>query len=1013
MRKTDKRKHWKGLTLTMILLMVIGFHPMYAQISVSGKVVSAEDGEALPGVNVILKGTEQGNVVGTVTDFDGNYQISVPSQESVLVFSSVGSVIQEVTVGNRTVIDVTMESDVQALSEVIVIGYGSQEKKDVTGAIGSVDAKDFEGQPVIRMDQILQGRAAGVNVTNSSGAPGGNVNIRIRGANSINGNNDPLYVIDGFVGGNFNDINPSDIESIQVLKDASATAIYGSRGSNGVVLITTKTGRAGDPKFSFTSRFYGSTVLNTWDLMDAGTFAEVANQRANDIGTTPPFTAQEVADFKANGGTDWQDEIFRTATGQEYQLDYSGGNENVKYFISGNYLDQEGIVINSSFRRYSLRTNVNAKLTDKLDARIKVNFIRRETNNVSGDGNIGGSTGGVTAWAPTVPAYDANGRPTVRDNISSIKGNPLEFALNDNINNHSNLLANGGLVYEFIDGLTLDVGFGASFNQQQNKTFAQNSLSNNPNSSRQSTEVLFVQNTNTLNYHKLFAGVHDLTATAVLESQLTQVDQFGASANGLQFPDLKYNNITLAAGTGTNAYYEKQTIQSLIGRVSYQYDSKYLVTASVRRDGSSKFRGDNKYSTFPSVALGWRLSEESFIPGNIFDDLKLRGSWGQTGSQGIGVYGTVTSFQTGEFEASTSFTNGVLTPGIKIGNPGNPNLRWETTTQSNIGLDVLILNGRLGITMDYFQKRTTDLLLAQPLPQYVGGGTISTNVGETENKGFEFSISGTIIDNQAVTWTTNVNASFLKNKVVSLAENDMIFVDGDVGAGITNLPEGVLMPGMPLTSYWGLKYLGTWKAEEAAEAALYGNVPGDSRYQDLNGDNVIGGDDYQIIGTGIPELLFGWNNNVTYSNFTLNVFFQAMAGYDKWNFTYGQAIAAIADAREVTHADILNRWTPQNQTDIPAFSDTDVIELQSSRFIEDGSFLRLKNVSLSYDIPINPEKGVRIGVMAAATNLLTITDYRGLDPESYSNRGGADNRGADGGSYPNARTYTLGVNLNF
>ncbi len=1013
MKKTYKMRVWRPLAYLMILFAAIGTQPAFAQTSVSGKVVSAEDGEPLPGVNVILKNDASATPVGTVTDFDGNYQISVPGSESVLVFSSVGSVMQEVTVGNRAVIDITMESDIQSLSEVIVIGYGSQEKKDVTGAIGSVDARDFEGQPIIRMDQILQGRAAGVNVTNSSGAPGGNVSIRIRGANSINGNNDPLYVIDGFVGGNFNDINPADIENIQVLKDASSTAIYGSRGSNGVVLITTKSGKPGQQKFSFTSRFTTSSLLNEWDLMDAGTFAEVANQRASDLGTTAPFTSQEVADFKANGGTDWQDEIFRAGNGQEYQLDYSGGSDAVQYFISGNYLDQDGIVINSSFKRYSLRTNVASKLGDRLDARLKLNFIRRETNNVSGNGNIGSATGGVTGWAPTTPAYDANGFPTVRDNISSIKSNPIELALNDNIDENNNFLANAGLIYEFIDGLTLDVGFGASYVNLQEKNFSQGSISNNPTASRQSSEFLFMQSTNTLNYHKVIADVHDFTATAVYESQLRRTDRFGGNASGLQFPDLKYNNITLAGGVGTSSYFEKQTIQSLIGRINYQYDSKYLITASVRRDGSSKFRGDNQFSTFPSVALGWRLSEESFIPDNIFDDLKLRGSWGQTGSQGIGVYGTVTSFLTGDFDAATSFDNGSLTPGIKIGNPGNPNLKWETTTQSNIGIDVLILNGRLGITADYFVKSTTDLLLAQPLPQYTGGGTISTNVGETENKGFEFSLSSTIIDNIAIRWTSSLNASFLKNKVVSLSDNERIFVDGNAGAGITNLPEGVLEPGQPLTSYWGLKYLGTWKSDQAAEAALYGNVPGDSRYEDLNGDNVIGGDDYQIIGTGIPEMLFGWNNSVVYRDITLNVFFQAMGGYDKWNFTYGQAISALADAREVTHVDILNRWTAENQTDIPAFSSTDVIELQSSRFIENGSFVRLKNVSLNYELPINKDKDVKVGLMLAATNLLTITDYKGLDPEAYSNNGSADNRGADGGSYPNARTYTLGINLNF
>ncbi len=1009
MRKSNQKRGSTRILLTLILLLSVGLQLSFAQKSITGKVIDGDDNESLPGVNVILKGTS----TGTVTDLQGNYQIDAPDNESILVFSSVGYVSEEIIVGNQSVIDITLVADITSLSEIIVIGYGTQEKKDVTGAIGTVNSEDFEGQPIIRVDQILQGRTPGVNVTNSSGAPGGDVTIRIRGANSINGNNDPLYVIDGFVGGDFNDINPADIENIQVLKDASATAIYGSRGSNGVILITTKTGEAGAPKFSFSARFNTASVLNTWDLMDAGTFAEVVNQRADDIGTTRSFTDAEIAGFKANGGTDWQDEIFRTATGQEYQMDYSGGNEDVQYFISGNYLDQDGIVINSYFKRYSIRTNVAANLAKNFDARLKLNFIRRETNNVAGNGRTDGPIAGPTGWAPTTPARDEDGVLTVRDPISSIKGNPIEGALNDNIRENNNFMANGGLKYEFIDGLSLDVGFGLSYKNTQLKNFSQGSISSNPTAFRQSEENIFVQNTNVLNYHKVFNNVHDLTVTGVFESQLRQTDLFGANASGLQFPDLRYDNITLAGGVGTNSYYEKQTIQSLIGRASYQYDNRYLITASIRRDGSSKFRNDNQYSTFPSVGLGWRISEESFMAGGFFEDLKLRGSWGQTGSQGIGVYGTVTSFLTGDFDAATSFLNGTITPGIKIGNPGNPNLKWETTTQSNVGLDMLILNGRLGITADYFVKNTTDLLLDEPLPQYAGGGNISRNVGETENSGFEFSLTSTVIDNTNFKWNTSLNMSFLTNKVVSLSDQERIFVDGDVGAGVTNLPEGVLEPGQPLSSFWGLKYLGTWKSDEADLAAQYGNVPGDSHYEDLNGDFVIGGDDYQIIGSGIPENLFGWNNNLFFHNFTLNIFFQSMGGYDKWNFNYGNAIAALADAREVVHVDIMNRWTPENQTDIPAFSSTDVIEIQSSRFVEDGTFIRLKNVSLKYDLPLNKEKGINLALMVAATNLITITDYKGLDPEAYSNRGGADTRGADGGSYPNARAYTFGINLNF
>lgn len=977
--------------------------------NVTGKVLD-EDNQPIPGVYIIEKGTSNGTVSGS----DGGFSIGVENENAILVFSFVGYTKQEVTVGLQENITLVLLQDITALEEIVVIGYGTVEKRDVTGAIGSVNAKDFKEQPVLRVDQILQGRTAGVNVTNSSGAPGGNVTIRIRGANSITGNNDPLYVIDGFVGGDFNDVNPSDIENIQVLKDASATAIYGSRGANGVVLITTKTGQAGAPKFSFTTRYSSSKVLNTWDLMDASTFANVVNQRASDLGLAPRFTDQQVADFKTNGGTDWQNEIFRTGKGQEYQLDYSGGNEAVKYFISGNLLDQDGTVINSYFKRYSVRTNIDAQLSKKFRARIKMNYIRRETNNVQGNGNIGSSIGGVTGWAPTTPAYDVNGFLTVRDPISSIKANPIELAQNDNIYQSNNLTTNGGFEYQILPGLSFDIGLGMSYINSQDKNFSKGSIDKNASSGRQSTEYLFLQNTNNLTYHKIYKGVHDLSVTGALEHQLRKQDQFGASANKLQFPDLGYNNITLAGGISTNAYYEKQTIQSYIGRVSYQFKHRYLITASARRDGSSKFRGSNRYSTFPSVALGWRLSEEAFMAGGFFDDLKLRASWGKTGSQAIPVYGTITSFSSDNNAAGVGFTNGTLTPGIIIGNPGNPNLKWETTAQLNFGVDMQILTGRLGLTVDYFDKETSDLLLAFPLPSYAGGGSILRNVGSTKNSGFEFSLNGTIINTDQLSWNSSLNMTFLKNEVVSLASNERIFVDGNAGAGITNLPEGVLKPGEPLSAFWGLKYLGTWKIGEETEAAIYKNVPGDSHYEDINKDGVIGGDDYQIIGTGIPQTLWGWNNTLKYQRFTFNAFFQAMGGYDKWNFSYGQAVTAIADAREVTHKDIKDRWSPENpNSNIPAFSKTDVTELQSSRFVEKGDFIRLKNISLRYDLPIHKDKGINASLSFSALNLFTITKYKGLDPEAYSNGGGADNRGADGGSYPNSKTYVVGINLSF
>ncbi len=998
------RKKKKNVNVETIEIVIQG-------VSITGKVTSEEDSEGLPGVNVIVKGTS----IGTVTDVEGNYQLEAPDENSIFVFSSVGYVTEEKIVGNQSVIDINLTADIQALQEIIVIGYGTQEKKDVTGAIGSVTSEDFSAQPVTRIDQALQGRVAGVTVTNSSGAPGGTVSIRVRGANSVTGNNDPLYVIDGFVGGDFNIINPADIESIQVLKDASATAIYGSRGSNGVVLITTKSGVSGKPRLSFTARFSTSDVINEWDLMDAGTFAEVANQRAADMGTTPKFTAEDIAFYKANGGTDWQSELYGPATGQEYQLDYSGGTDVVKYFISGNFYDQDGIVLNSGYKRYALRTNVNAKLSKKLTADIKLNFIRRETNNVSGGGTTQSALAGPLSWAPTTPVRDADGNLTLRDPISSIKTNPVELATNDRINEISTFFTYASLNYEIIEGLTFDVSLGFNYSNNQIKTFNQNLLDGNPNASRTSIESIFLQNTNNLTYTKTFADAHKITVTGVIEHQVRTVDAFGSSAQDLLFPELKYDNLTLAGSNNSFADRQKESIRSYIGRINYEYKNKYLITGSIRSDGSSKFRGDNQYSTFPSVAVGWRLSEEDFLSGGFFDDLKLRGSWGETGSQGIGVFGTVTTFNTDIGAAGSSFTTGTLLPGIVIGNPGNNNLRWETTTQINGGIDMQMLNGRLGLSLDYYVKNTTDLLFNEPLPKYVGGGDISNNIGEVQNKGFEISLNSTIIDSEKFRWYTTLNIAFMKNEVISIGDREAIFFNNNVGAGLSGNNENIIKPGLPISSYWGVNYLGTWKTGEESAAAVYGNVPGDARYEDVNNDGAITGDDFRVIGTGTPETVLGWNNTLEFNNFSFNLFFMGMGGYDKWNLGYATAILPNPDAFEAIHVDILDRWVAGTNegSDITAFSGTSVDHFQSSRWVESGDFLRLKNISLTYTLPEDLFKGLGAQFSIAGTNVWTLTDYKGLDPEAYSSNGDGDRSGADAGSYPNSKTWTLSINLIF
>jgi TonB-linked SusC/RagA family outer membrane protein len=981
-------------------------------VKIKGTITDAVTGEPLIGVNIIYEGTS----IGVTTDADGKYNIEIPSTTGILVFSYIGYNTERIDISGRTSIDLQLASDITNLDEVVVIGYGTAKKSDLTGSIAVIKQDDYKEQPVNRIDQILQGRISGVNVTNSSGAPGGLYSIRIRGANSINGNNDPLVVVDGFVGGDLRTINPSDIESIQILKDASSTAIYGSRGANGVILITTKSGVRGKQNLSFSTRFSTSKVLNTYDLMDAGTFAEVNNERTTAMGTSNAYTQEQIDYYKQNGGSDWQDEILRTGTGMEYQMDYSGGNDAVKYFISGNYMDQAGIVINSDYKRYSLRTNLDAKINNKLSASLKVNFARLENNNTNGNGNTSSPLAGAVNWAPTTQVRDANGNLTVRDPTSSIKGNPVEYALDDNIVEANTVIANGGFNYEFIKGLSLNIGYGMSYTNAQTKQFAANSLSSNPNASRQSSESIFLQNTNTLNYVKTINSIHQISLTGVFEQQVMQTDRFNTRAGGLTYPAFEYNNITLASSLSGEAYKEKQSIRSYIGRVNYSLKDRYLLTASVRSDGSSKFRGDNKYSTFPSVGLGWRISEESFMDNVTFlDNLKLRGSWGKTGSQAIPVYGTVTTFYTDSYSASTSFLNGTTTPGIIIGNPGNENLKWETTEQFNVGLDIGIIKSRLILELDYFTKKTTDLLLSEPLPGYSGGGSIYRNLGRVDNSGFEFNLNARIIENKDFSWSSNFNASFLTNEVKNLGAREQIFIDPDYGSGLTSVPEMVLIPGYGLANFWGINYLGVWHTGEETEAARYGQVPGDSHFEDLNHDYVINFDDYKIIGSAIPTTLIGWNNTVTYKNFSLNIFFQSMTGFDKWNFTYGAAILGSADARQITHSDILHRWSPTNEkSNIPHFSSTDYPVIQSSRFLEDGSFIRLKNVSLTYNVPYNLIKGINGSVTIGATNLWTLTNYSGTDPEAYSTQGNGDAaQGGDAGAYPNSKTWTFGFNLIF
>ncbi|MEP7142229.1 MAG: TonB-dependent receptor [Ferruginibacter sp.] len=977
---------------------------------ISGKVTDSV-GNPLQLVSVIEKGTSN----GTSTDAKGYYKISV-KPNATLVFSSVNHGTSEVNVSGKKEIDVELTSYALRLSDVVVVAYGTQQRAKMTSSQSSISSEDFKGQPVTRLDQALQGRAAGVQVTNSTGAPGGDVRIRIRGASSITGSNDPLYVVDGFVGGDFNTINPDDVADIQILKDAAATAPYGSRGANGVVIITTKKGSKGNINLSLTSRLSASKIVKTYDVLNAADFADVVNARNTLAGTSPTFSPDQIEGFRKNGGTDWQKEIYRTGLGRAYEGAVSGGSAKTNYYISGSYQDQEGIIKNSNYKFYSLRSNVNARLTDKLSTYINISgFVRNNQNTFLNSGTANPVVQAL-AWAPTTPAYDQNGNYTRKDPIGSQAYNPLAEAY-DRLAQSNDYSVNvaGGLLYNIVSSLSLNIQYGVNFDNGQYKSFGTPYVSENSYATRNFSNNLNLQNINTLNYKHTFNGVHNLDVTALMEVQKDRSEGFGANVSNLIYTDFKWNNLSLATFNGLNSSLSKAALFSLFGRINYSFKDKYLLSGSIRRDGSSKFRDDNKYSTFPAVSAGWLMSKENFIADmGIFKELKLRGSWGLTGNQAVAPYSTLATYS----NVSTIYnSSSTPVPGLWINMAENPNLKWETTEQKDVGLDIGLFKGSITANIDYFVKNTRDLLLWSGLPAFTGGGGIMLNVGNVQNSGWEFTLGASPFDTKKFSWNTNFNFSILKNKVVKLSQGGNDDWQMSSGTNWGSKPDFRLKSGESMGAINGVKFLGTWKPSEAAEAAKYGNVPGDSKYLDVNGDHVIDESDDIIIGHGMPKFSLGWNNTVTYKRITLNIFTQGLMGLDKYNYIYGMMVSTFGDFKQPTSADIKNRYIPGvNETsDIPAFSSTNKNIPLSSRFLSKADFIRIKNVSLSYTIPKNTLKNIgAIKLFVSVVNLITFTNYNGLDPEASNSGSGSDVfQNFDYGSYPIPRVFTGGVTLTF
>lgn len=994
-------KPLKGIFFIGLLFLLLGFQQLQAQQTVTGT-VSDEQGP-IPGANIVVKGT----TTGVTTDFDGNFSIEA-SSEDVLVVSYIGYATQNITVGDQTTIDVSLQTDQQELDEVVVIGYGTVKKSDVTGSVSRVDSKSFENQPVTRVEEALQGRASGVTVSKSSGAPGAAIKVRVRGVNSITGNNDPLVVIDGIQGGDLSTINPNDIAAMDILKDASATAIYGVRGSNGVIIITTKKG-SGEPEINldfFTTVSRVSEFLPTL-AENPGGFARIENIRRTNTGGSPIFTDAEIAELEANGGTNYQREILRTGVSKNLQLSAngSGADNKVRYFLSGNYRDEEGIVINNGYQLLSLRSNIDAQVSERFKVGLNIYGSRGEIKNnfqTFGDGQ-GSLIYKANTWDPTTPIFDVEGNYIKRSikGIASLNQNPVyTLNLSDFRDIEERLNAALNLSYDITDNLNFNMVVGSQLNNYNVQRYDVEGTNEIPDASFSTNKFTSYQISNILTWQKEF-GVHSIKATGVQEysNAKTIVNQYTANdlalPNGFYFGELAPNS-----GQTIGNNFNERELSSFMLRAEYILNSNLFITATGRYDGTSVFRPGKKWGFFPSIALAYSLN--SLIENSeTLSAFKLRAGWGQVGNQGIVTYGTFASLGVNSYATDGSSAE----TGTFINSFENPDLTWETTTQTNVGIDLGFMNNRGNISLDGYKKVTSDLLLQVPVPTTNGGGVTNENIGEVENLGFDVSLGFDIIQNDDLNWNSNLSLSYVKNEVTSLF-GGLTEIEGQFQVpGGQARRANLIELGEPLGQFNGATFLGTWKSSESAEAAAVDKNPGDPKY--LRGED--GEIAFGAIGNGSPDLFWGWNNTLTYKNWDINVFLQGVHGFDVYNLMQAGITGGAGDSRSFMAAYQVDQWTPTNETDIP-----DTVQLfNSSNYVEKGDFIRLSNFNIGYTL--RDIAGFdSIKVYGGGQNLFLITDYSGYDPENTSTRGAVDQApGINVGAYPNPRTYTLGLKVGF
>ena len=1010
--KISERFKW---LLTLFAITLCSNMGMAQDTNITGTVL-ADDGP-LPGASVVVKGTTR----GVSTDFDGNYTIEA-GPDDILQFSYIGYTAKEVKVGSQTQINVVLEAG-NELDEVVVIGYGTTTKSDLTGSVSTVSSEEITQIPSSRVDQVLQGRAAGVQVTQTSGAPGAGTVIRVRGGNSITGSNEPLWVIDGIVVGtnfNLNNINANDIKSIEILKDASSIAIYGSRGANGVVLVTTKNGAGagfGRPQVSVGVYTSMQMVPEQPDMLSQAEQIAFTNESAEFRSAAIPFPN----DPSTYPNNDWYDLLMDPSPIYNADISIAGTSENgnVNYYNSLNYFNQDGLIISTGIEKYIFRSNLDLKLSDKLKTGFRINYSRiNQDNGVVGYGN-------VFANLPTQPIYNDDGTFNGFDEIvGSPWSNPIANAqLNTNETFTNNLLATAYLEYSPWPKWMIRSTFSPEFNNIKQNRFT----------SSQSPDLLEVgdlgrasvrtvassgwNNENTIQYQSDFGENHSVTALAgasfqKVSTEIAEAEAFGITSDAAGFNNLGFSDPTRSVVSSDFTGFQ---IASFFGRLNYTYKDKYLLTLVGRTDGSSVFAEGNKYEFYPSIAGAWKISEESFMQDqSFFRDLKLRASYGKSGNQAIDPYRTL-----GVLTEANTTLNGAEVPGLTLGRPSNPNLKWETTTSLDIALEASMFGGRLFTEFNYYQKETNDLLLDVTIPRQTGFTSQLQNVGSLENKGWEFLINSTNISTDNFNWNSTLTLSSNKNKILDLGGVDFIdvTVDAILGSGNTRLIVGESVP-----VFTGVRYLGTWKSQEEIDASGLTDpqVVGGSRFEDLNGDGIISTEDNVVLGSPLPDLIFGFENSFSYKNLDFSFYFQGTTGNEVYNLRMRNHYFNRGETTKF--GDLRDRWTINNPTsDIPrAGGDSVTNTPPNSEYVEDGSHIRLKTARIAYNFPVEKmgwgNRVKNMSLYVSGSNLLLFSDFRLIDPETSNfGRTGLGNiaQGFSDGEYPNPRVLTLGLNVTF